>query len=78
MITTWRVSVLGGMTLGDPMCATPWRFAWQVNAPDITVQYFGLGVSALGEPFWTISNTELECRIAKIQPAYGVLWFNFG
>jgi len=77
-ITTWRVSCLGQMHLGDPMCAAPWRFAWRVNVPSISVEYFSLGVSALGEPFWTTSDTELECRLAKIQPAYGVLWFSFG
>ena len=76
-ITTWRASCFGTMTFGSPILGVAWRFAWRVNAPSVTVQDFAFGASVFGDPFWTISDTELECRIAKIQPAYGELWFQF-
>ncbi len=77
-ITTFAVSCYGISVYGDPCRGIAWRFAWQVNAPEITVQCAEYGSSAYGDPFWTISDTELECRLSKIQPAYGVLWFQFG
>lgn len=75
-ITTWRPFQFGS-PFGRPLVNGQWRFAWQVNAPSITVRRFTLGVSAFREPFWTIGNTELQCRLGKIAPAYGVLWFNY-
>jgi uncharacterized protein YmfQ (DUF2313 family) len=81
-ITTWEPPQLGsGFVLrGDTGIALVdwrWRFAWRVNAPQITVRRFTLGVSALPEPFWTIGNTQLQCRLSKLAPAYGVLWFKY-
>jgi uncharacterized protein YmfQ (DUF2313 family) len=81
-ITTWKPAALGpGFVLrgdtGITLVSAAWRFAWRVNAPQITVQRFTLGVSQLPEPLWTIGNTQLECRLRKIAPAYGVLWFKY-
>lgn len=76
-ITTWKPFELGRTPLGSPLASSDWRFAWRVNAPQVTVRRFTLGQSALGEPLWSIGNTELQCRLAKIQPAHGVLWFQY-
>lgn len=76
-ITIWRPFLFGNPFWG-PMPTASWRFAWRVNAPTITVQRFQFGVGQFGEPFWTIGNSELQCRLTKIAPAYGVLWFQFG
>jgi uncharacterized protein YmfQ (DUF2313 family) len=81
-ITTWKPFELGPRGVlpggsGATLVSAAWRFAWRVNAPQITVQRFTLGVSALPEPLWTIGNTELQCRLSKLQPAYGTLWFKY-
>ena len=60
-----------------PITGTPWRFAWQVNAPAVTVSYF-TGYSSPWDPLWTISDTMLECRLRALAPAYGDLWFLYG
>lgn len=52
-------------------------FAWQINAPTITVSYFELGTGACGDYFWTVDNSELECRIRAIMPAHTVLTFMY-
>ena len=78
-VTTWDTFQLtGGRPFGSPLVSQSWRFAWQVNAPSISVSRFTLGQSAFGEPFWAINGTECECRLRKLAPAYGLLWFNYG
>jgi uncharacterized protein YmfQ (DUF2313 family) len=52
-------------------------YAWQINAPSITVSYLELGIGVCGDYFWTTDNTELECRIRAIMPAHTVLTFNY-
>ena len=79
-ITTWDLFSLGpsaNLGPGANLVSSAWRFAWRVNAPSITVQRFTLGLSTLPEPLWTIGNTQLQCRLSKIQPAHGVLWFQY-
>ena len=76
-ITTWSTFDLGLTAFGSPLVAESWRLAWKVSAPTATIQYFQLGNSRFGEPFWTINNTELQCRMLKIAPAYGLLWFHY-
>jgi uncharacterized protein YmfQ (DUF2313 family) len=50
-------------------------YAWQINAPIVSVLYFELDVGYCGDYFWTIGNAELECRIRQIMPAHTVLTF---
>lgn len=76
-ITEFRPFRLGVSHFGDAVLDTPWTFAWQVHAPSITVRRFRFGASAIGEPFWTIDNTELECRLRAIAPAHAVLLFDY-
>ncbi len=73
-ITTWDAWV-GWDSPWMPVTDVDWRFAWQVNAPSITVFFFD-GWSSPWDPLWSISDTELECRLNKIAPAYGTLWIN--
>ncbi len=77
-ITTWQTFQLtGGAPFWSPLVTAPWRFAWRVNAPKSLLGRFTLGQSELGEPFWALATTDLECRFRKIAPAYGTLWFNY-
>jgi uncharacterized protein YmfQ (DUF2313 family) len=78
-ITTWDTFQLtGGKPFGSPLVSRAWRFAWRVNAPSISISRFTFGQSRFSEPFWSINGTECECRLRKIAPAHGVLWFNYG
>lgn len=67
-----------GMPVGKPLCGQPWIYAWRVNAPTATMQYFRVGKSAVGEPLRNWGNGELQCRLAQIAPAHTVLIFNYG
>jgi uncharacterized protein YmfQ (DUF2313 family) len=77
-ITEFSPFRLGYSTLGSPLMGPGWEDVWRINAPDITVSYFRLGISKLGDPFWTIGNTELECRLRSIAPAHTILQFVYG
>ncbi|MBW4089888.1 MAG: DUF2313 domain-containing protein [Proteobacteria bacterium] len=78
-ITTWTPPVYGVATYGGASYLSPaWRFAWQVNAPTITVDFAKYGESVYGDAFWSIDDTTLECRLRAIAPGYGVLWFKYG
>lgn len=78
-ITTFTCEAVGVSFVGLDYVAVPqWRFAWQVNCPTITVRYFETGISMVGEPLWTISAADLQCRLAQIAPAHTVLLYNFG
>jgi uncharacterized protein YmfQ (DUF2313 family) len=76
-ITEFNTFRLGVSHFGDLLCGPGWQFVWQVNAPAITVEYFRFGISAFGEPFWTVDNTELECRLRAIMPAHTILNFAY-
>jgi uncharacterized protein YmfQ (DUF2313 family) len=62
---------------GTPVYSLPWTFAWQVNAPSITVTYFRAGHSASGEPLTTVGNTVLQCELTRLAPAHTIILFNF-
>ena len=74
-ITEYRPFRFGVSHFGDPLMGPGWQFVWTVNAPTLTVHLFHFGVSAFGEPFWTVDNTELECRLRAIAPAHTILNF---
>ncbi len=76
-ITEYKPFRLGWASLGAALMGPGWQFVWDVNAPSITVSRFTLGRSALGDPFWTIGNTELECRIRAIAPAHTMVRFKY-
>jgi len=76
-ITEFQPFRLGVSHFGDLLCGPLWEYVWQVNAPSITVSRFRFGPGAFGEPFWTIDNTELECRLRAIMPAHTRLNFSY-
>lgn len=75
-VTTWTAFTTWSSPR-DPVTTAAWRFVWQVNAPSVTVLYF-TGWSSPWDPLFTISDTELACRLQKIAPGYGLLLFNYG
>ncbi len=68
---------IGWSKVGAPIMGPSARFVWRVNAPSITVSRFTIGRSAIGDPLWTIGNTELECRLRAIAPAHTLLLFQY-
>lgn len=76
-IKTWDCFQLGSTPLGSPLVRGEWRFAWQVTTSGVAVSRFTLGKSQLGEPFWSLNATGLECRFRKLAPAYSTLWFDY-
>ncbi len=66
-----------GHPFGQPLYGLAWAFAWQVNAPTYTVDYFRFGESAMGEPFASFGNTVLQCELQRLKPAHTTLLFNY-
>jgi len=66
-----------GQPLGQPLNGEAWAYAWQINAPTFTVEYFELGTSALGEPFAYWSNNVLQCEMQRLKPAHTQLTFAY-
>jgi uncharacterized protein YmfQ (DUF2313 family) len=76
-ISTFAVAQIGISTIGQPMNGTPWRFAWQINAPLNTVTPARIGLSSIGEPLAAWGNATLECRMRQIMPAETWLIFSY-
>lgn len=73
-ITTWE-AFTGWSSPWSPVTDARWRFAWQVNTAAVTISYF-TGWSSPWDPLWSISSTELQCRLTQIAPAYSIFWIN--
>jgi uncharacterized protein YmfQ (DUF2313 family) len=76
-ITEFTPFMLGVATFGAPLIGPGWESVWQVNAPTVTVSYFHFGESVFGDPFWTVGNSELQCRLQAIAPAHTLLIFKY-
>jgi uncharacterized protein YmfQ (DUF2313 family) len=66
-----------GMPVGQPLYGVPWAFAWQINAPQVTVNFFRVGRDTVGEPLATFGNTVLQCELQRIAPAHTIPIFSF-
>ena len=74
-ITEFRPFSVGG-TVADVIWGPDWAYAWQVNAPAVTVTYF-LVTSGVSEPLAAWGNTLLECLLTRFKPAHTVLIFSY-
>ena len=61
----------------DPCCDEPWRHAWRVNAPEVTVREFTCD-SPCEEPLASWGNRVLECAIGRLKPAHTHVMFGYG
>ncbi|HET6609013.1 MAG TPA: putative phage tail protein [Rhodopila sp.] len=68
---------VGASRVGTPLYGEAWAFAWQVNAPQFSISYFAIGVSAVGEPLATWGNTVLQCELRRLAPAHTTVIFNY-
>ncbi|MEX3690830.1 YmfQ family protein [Paraburkholderia sp. BR14263] len=69
-ITEFTPFRVGQQTVGDPVGSVAWAFAWQVNAPPVTVEYFRASRSAVGEPLASWNNAVLACEMNSLKPAH--------
>ena len=76
-ITEFTPFFFGLTGFGAPLLGPGWESVWQVNAPTITATRFKFGLGVFGDPFWTVGNTELQCRLNSIKPAHTSLVFSY-
>jgi uncharacterized protein YmfQ (DUF2313 family) len=67
-----------GSEAGTPAYGESWAHAWQVNAPETTVQSFRADNATAGEPLRSWGNDKLECVIQQHAPAHTVTLFAYG
>lgn len=78
MIVEYAPAECGVTTCGQPMNGSDWVYAWQVNAPSVTVTYAAAGHSVCGDPLSSFGNAVLQCVLNRIKPAHTVLIFAYG
>lgn len=66
-----------GLPVGLPLNGVDWEFAFQVNAPAVTVTPFTVGASGAGDPLATWGNELLECAIERAKPAHTIPIFAY-
>jgi uncharacterized protein YmfQ (DUF2313 family) len=66
-----------GMRVGLPIYGAAWDFAWQVNVPTYTPQYFRTGINSTGDALATFGSTYLQCRLRALAPAHTTVIFNY-
>lgn len=77
-ITEFDLFRAGISRAGDPARGAAWAFAWQVNAPAVSVTWFRAGLSSAGEPLAAWGNELLECAFDRLKPAHTVVLFAYG
>lgn len=76
-ITQFAPFRFGQSTFGTPMYGPDWAFAWQVNAPSFSINYFKFGTDTFGEPLAYWSNNVLQCELQKYAPAHTQIIFSY-
>jgi uncharacterized protein YmfQ (DUF2313 family) len=76
-ITQFAPFRVGVSTVGSPLYGDAWAFAWQVNVPQFTIDYFAVGKGTVGEPLATWGNTVLQCELQRLSPAHTTVIFNY-
>jgi uncharacterized protein YmfQ (DUF2313 family) len=74
-ITEFRPFTVGSR-VNDPIYNEIWRFAWQVNAPQTTVEWFTV-TSGVNEGLRSWGNQLLECLISRLKPAHTKVLFAY-
>ncbi len=62
---------------GQPICDEPWRFAFTVRGPQVTVREF-TATSGCADPLASWGNAALECIITRLKPAHTYVQFAYG
>lgn len=67
----------GQSTCGHPLGGQEWFFAWNIHAPQYTVNPFIAGQSTAGNALSSTGNAVLQCELLMAAPAHTVLQFNY-
>ncbi len=59
-----------------PVYDAPWRFAWYINAPAVTVRVFAVD-DTVDDPLAIWGNAPLECVIRRYKPAHTQVLFAY-
>lgn len=76
-ITEYRPFLIGHNYIDDGLYDEEWRFAWLVNGPPTTYQYFRSGQNVSGDRLRSWGNEFLECIILNLKPAHTVVRFAY-
>lgn len=76
-ITEFKPFMVSKNAVGDALWNEDWWFAWQVNAPLNTVDYFSVGQNAVGDPLASWGNERLECVLEHEKPGQTELIFAY-
>ena len=60
----------------NPVYDDPWRFAWYVNAPAVSIRTLGVD-DTVDDPLAIWGNTPLECVIRRYKPAHTQVLFAY-
>jgi uncharacterized protein YmfQ (DUF2313 family) len=66
-----------GRPFGQQFGGVAWAFAWQINAPQFTVDYLTFGNSTFGQPFSSWGTTVLQCELQRLAPAHTTVLFSY-
>ena len=73
VVTNYAPFRAGRSHCGSTLGLSEWFFYWTIYIPSLAVTYFECGLSACGDPLWTIAGNTLECTIKKYAPAHTVV-----
>ncbi len=74
-----------GMRMGDRLRGEAWAYAWRVNVQPpaidtgsgVSVRYFRMGQSRMGERLRGFGSLDLECLINRAKPAHSIVIFAY-
>jgi len=65
-----------GHPFGSPFGGVAWAYAWQVNAPQFTIDRLAFG-NGFGAAFSSWGNTVLQCELQRLAPAHTIVLFSY-
>lgn len=68
---------MGQQAMRSPLGRAEWAHAWQINAPAVTMTYFRMAQSCMGQPLASWGNAVLECELGEVKPAHTILHFAY-
>jgi len=76
-ITEFNPWLVGVADSGDPIYSDAWKFVWQVNSAETTIDYADTE-SVVSEHLAEWGNDQLECTIEAAAPAHTIVNFAYG
>ncbi|RKP50505.1 YmfQ family protein [Trinickia fusca] len=76
-VTEFTPFRVGQQAMGAQLGTQDWAYAWQLNAPPVTITYFSIGHACMGQALASWGNAVLECELREVQPAHTILNFAY-